>query len=76
MLTDQVRKADPEAAGFVHWGATSQDVADTAMSLLLKRAEPILIADLKRLEKSLADLSERHKDSVMLGERCFKQRHL
>ena len=67
ILTDQVRKADAEAARFVHWGATSQDVADTAMSLLLKRAEPILIGDLERLEKSLADLSERHKDSVMLG---------
>jgi len=67
ILTDQVRKADPQAARFVHWGATSQDVADTAMSLLLKRAEPIVIGDLKRLEKSLADLSERHKDSVMLG---------
>jgi 3-carboxy-cis,cis-muconate cycloisomerase len=37
------------------------------MSLLLKRAEPILIADLLRLEKALAGLSERHKDSVMLG---------
>ena len=67
ILTDQVRKADAEAARFVHWGATSQDVADTAMSILLKRAEPILIGDLERLEKSLADLSERHKDSVMLG---------
>jgi Lyase len=42
MLTDQVRKTDVDAARFVHWGATSQDVADTAMSLLLKRAEPIL----------------------------------
>jgi 3-carboxy-cis,cis-muconate cycloisomerase len=67
MLTDQVRKTDAEAARFVHWGATSQDVADSAMSLLLKRAEPILIADLLRLEKALADLSERHKQSVMLG---------
>ena len=67
MLTEQIRKADPEAARFVHWGATSQDVADTAMSLLLKHAEPILIADLLRLEKALADLSERHKQSVMLG---------
>src|SRR5882724_6635802 len=33
-LTEHVRKQDPAAAGFVHWGATSQDVADTAMSLL------------------------------------------
>ena len=67
MLTDVVRKTDAEAARFVHWGATSQDVADTAMSLLLKRAEPILIADLLRLQKALAGLSEGQKDSVMLG---------
>jgi 3-carboxy-cis,cis-muconate cycloisomerase len=66
-LTEEVRKSDAEAARFVHWGATSQDVADTAMSLLLKRAEPILIADLLRFEKALADVSERHKQSVMLG---------
>jgi 3-carboxy-cis,cis-muconate cycloisomerase len=67
MLTDQARKTDADAARFVHWGATSQDVADSAMSLLLKRSEPILIADLLRLEKALAGLSESHKDSVMLG---------
>jgi 3-carboxy-cis,cis-muconate cycloisomerase len=67
MLTDQVRKTDADAARFVHWGATSQDVVDSAMSLLLKRAEPILIADLLRLEKALAGLSDRHKASVMLG---------
>jgi 3-carboxy-cis,cis-muconate cycloisomerase len=67
MLTEQVRKTDAEAARFVHWGATSQDVADSAMSLLLKRAEPILMADLLRLEKALAALSESHKESVMLG---------
>jgi 3-carboxy-cis,cis-muconate cycloisomerase len=66
-LTDQVRKTNADAARFVHWGATSQDVIDTAMSLLLKRAEPILIGDLLRLEQALAGLSERHKDSVMVG---------
>jgi 3-carboxy-cis,cis-muconate cycloisomerase len=67
MLTDHVRKTNPKAARFVHWGATSQDVADTAMSLLLKRAEPILTNDLSRVEKALANLSENHKSSVMLG---------
>ena len=66
-LTDQVRKIDVEAARFVHWGATSQDVADSAISLLLKRAEPILSGDLLRLEKALAALTDKHKDSVMLG---------
>ncbi len=66
-LTDQVRKTNAVASRFVHWGATSQDVVDSAMSLLLKRAEPILVGDLLRLEKALAGLSDRHKDSVMLG---------
>lgn len=66
-LTDRVRKANAEAARFVHWGATSQDVVDSAMSLLLKRAEPMLSGDLLRLEKALAGLTERHKDTVMLG---------
>jgi 3-carboxy-cis,cis-muconate cycloisomerase len=67
VLTDRVRQTDAEAARFVHWGATSQDVVDSAMSLLLNRAEPILVDDLMRLEKALAGLSERHKNSVILG---------
>jgi 3-carboxy-cis,cis-muconate cycloisomerase len=66
-LTEKVRKNNPAASRFVHWGATSQDVVDTAMSLLLKRAELILKGDLLRLEKALTGLSELHKDSVMLG---------
>jgi len=66
-LTAKVAKADPEAARFVHWGATSQDVADTAIILVLKRARPILLGDLSRLEAALRKLSERQKKNVMLG---------
>jgi 3-carboxy-cis,cis-muconate cycloisomerase len=43
-LTEKVSAAAPEAAGWVHWGATSQDVADTALVLLLKRHRPSLLA--------------------------------
>ena len=66
-LTEQVRRSDEEAARYVHWGATSQDVADSAMSLLLTRAEPLLSADLLRLDKALTSLAERHKGAVMVG---------
>ncbi len=66
-LTEVVRKRDPVAAGFVHWGATSQDVADTALILLLKKAQPVLIGDLARTEKFLVRLSNQHKNTVMLG---------
>jgi 3-carboxy-cis,cis-muconate cycloisomerase len=66
-LTEKVRARDPEAAGWVHWGATSQDVADTALVLLLKRAQTILAGDLQRLEKALMTLSQQHKATLMLG---------
>jgi len=66
-LTEKLRAKDPDAARFVHRGATSQDVADTALVLLLKRAQPLLIGDLSRVDAALRKLSQQHKDSVMLG---------
>src|SRR5260370_42332608 len=42
ILTERVRARDAAAAGFVHWGATSQDVTDTALVLLLGRCRRIL----------------------------------
>lgn len=66
-LTERVRVQDSEAARYVHWGATSQDVADTALVLLLKRVQPILAGDIARLEQGLRKLSEDHKNTVMLG---------
>ena len=64
MLTALVPSA---AAGFVHWGATSQDVADTALVLLLKQCRVILERDHARLLAALHRLSEDHSKTVMLG---------
>src|SRR5215216_5283149 len=47
-LTAEVAKADKAAAGFVHWGATSQDIVDTALMLELSAAIDALTADLDR----------------------------
>jgi 3-carboxy-cis,cis-muconate cycloisomerase len=66
-LTERVRASNPAAAGFVHWGATSQDVSDTALVLLLKHAQPILESDLARLEVALRRMAEQHANTVMLG---------
>ena len=66
-LTEKASAKDSAAAGYVHWGATSQDVVDTALVLLLKRAQGIIEADLQRLEAALVNLAGQHKDSVMLG---------
>ncbi len=49
-LTARVQAADAASARFVHFGATSQDVADSAMVLTLRRAHAILAADHARLD--------------------------
>src|SRR5215467_7465002 len=56
-LTKRVRDKNPVAAGFVHWGATSQDVCDTALVLLLKQCRHILQADHERILAALRRLS-------------------
>jgi 3-carboxy-cis,cis-muconate cycloisomerase len=66
-LTERVHASDPAAARFVHWGATSQDVADTALVLLLARAETLLAADHARVQHGLRNLSAQHEGTVMLG---------
>jgi 3-carboxy-cis,cis-muconate cycloisomerase len=62
-----VRAIDEDSARFVHWGATSQDVSDTGMVLLLRRARQILADDSTRLQKALRRASDEHADTVMLG---------
>ncbi|HTD03911.1 3-carboxy-cis,cis-muconate cycloisomerase [Undibacterium sp.] len=67
LLTANVAKADPEAAKYVHWGATSQDVMDTALVLQLRQALDLIDADLLQLNAALAALAERHQHTVMVG---------
>ena len=66
-LTRLIRKRSAPAAGSVHWGATSQDVTDTALVLLLKQVQPILESDLDRVENALRRLARRHRHTVMLS---------
>ena len=66
-LTARVREIDGPSADFVHLGATSQDVIDTALVLLLVRAREILARDEAGIERSLRELSEKHASAVMLA---------
>jgi len=66
-LTDHVRAVSDESARFVHWGATSQDVADTAIVLQLDRSRAILAADHQRLQRALQRLSDQYAGAIMLG---------
>jgi 3-carboxy-cis,cis-muconate cycloisomerase len=52
---------------YVHWGATTQDIQDTATALQLKDAYALIGRDLRRLGDALATLTERHRDTPMAG---------
>jgi 3-carboxy-cis,cis-muconate cycloisomerase len=59
-LSETVALFDPAAAGYVHWGSTSQDVIDTALVLQTRRALCLIEEDLLALLGHLLDLAERH----------------
>src|SRR5579871_410929 len=66
-LTAAVAETDPEAARFVHWGATSQDVIDTATMLVVRSAIDLLLADLDRAITGFATLARTHRNTAMVA---------
>ncbi len=67
-LTKQLgRAAGAEAARWVHWGATTQDILDTAQSLQVRRGLDLVEAELDRIVRALADRAEAHRTDVMAG---------
>lgn len=66
-LTAHVAKADPDAARYVHWGATSQDVIDTATMLGLRAAIDALLCDTDRAIAGFGKLAAKHRDTAMVA---------
>jgi adenylosuccinate lyase len=55
------------SGGYVHFGATSQDINDTATALQLKEAVEVLEKRLNGLEKTLLEKAEKYKRTIMIG---------
>src|SRR3954447_13061309 len=66
-LTANVAKSDAEAARYVHWGATSQDVIDTAAMLTLRAGIDALLADIDRAIAGFARLARAHRNTAMVA---------
>jgi 3-carboxy-cis,cis-muconate cycloisomerase len=67
-LIQELRKqVNPEAAPYVHWGATTQDIMDTACVLQLRSAMKVLRGWLGEVARHLSVLAERHRDTVLAG---------
>jgi 3-carboxy-cis,cis-muconate cycloisomerase len=61
------------ASGFVHFGATTQDIMDTALILQARAGLELLEADLNNLIHKLAALADRHRHALMAGRTHSQQ---
>lgn len=62
-----------ELGEYCHWGATTQDITDTATVLQIREALDIVDADLRALSADLAELAKRHRDTPMIGRSNLQQ---
>ena len=71
-LTQWVRSESPQAAAYVHFGATSQDLIDSAAMIQIKKAAKFMMDDLNRLVDRLVSVTKTHRATLMVG-RSFMQ---
>ena len=66
-VVHQVQKQCGDAGRYLHWGATTQDIMDTATVLQVRAALDLIDADLKTIGADLAGLADKHRHTVMAG---------
>jgi 3-carboxy-cis,cis-muconate cycloisomerase len=62
-----------EHAEFAHWGATSQDILDTAAALVAREATTLITAELDGVARACAELADRHRSTVMAARTLMQQ---
>ena len=72
-LVHQMVKQCGDAGRYVHWGATTQDIMDTAVILQVRAGLAIIEDDIAALRGILANLSKRYRDTPMAGRTHLQQ---
>lgn len=72
-LTAEVAKQDKDAARYVHWGATSQDIIDTALVLELRAAIDALTSELDRAIRDFTTLAEKYRHTPTVARTWLQQ---
>ncbi|TGN99203.1 class-II fumarase/aspartase family protein [Burkholderia sp. USMB20] len=62
-----------DAGRYVHWGATTQDIMDTAVALQVRDGLDSIDTDIRELRGILADLANKHRDTAMAGRTHLQQ---
>ena len=72
-LVHQIAKAcDKDAARYIHWGSTTQDILDTGLVLQMRAGFNLIETEIDAIIRALAVLARDHRDTVMAG-RTFQQ---
>lgn len=66
-LVEALSEVAGKGGAFVHLGATSSDVLDTALALQMKEGLGIVATKLDKLEETLLELSKKHRDTMAIG---------
>jgi 3-carboxy-cis,cis-muconate cycloisomerase len=72
-LVHQIARQCGEAGRYLHWGATTQDIMDTAVVLQVRAGLQIIEEDISALRAILAGLSRRYRDTPMAGRTHLQQ---
>lgn len=72
-LVHQLSEAAGEAGRYVHWGATTQDIMDTANVLQIRAALDLVAADVEAISGILAGMAARYRDTPMAGRTHLQQ---
>lgn len=67
MVKTLTEVCDKQAGKYVHYGATSYDIEDTALILQLRDAVNIIESDLIKLKNVLSNLAKKHKDTICVA---------
>jgi 3-carboxy-cis,cis-muconate cycloisomerase len=67
------RQAGADAAPFVHWGATTQDIMDTACVLQVRSAIATFKNRLREIVRCLSELADKHRATVLAGRTHSQQ---
>jgi len=66
-LIQALAEVSGKGGAYVHFGATSSDILDTALALQMRSGLQIVRGKLDTLEGVLIELSKKYRDSVMIG---------
>src|SRR5436305_6451001 len=72
-LVSELSLAAGSAGGWTHWGATTQDIMDTATVLQVRDGLDLIETELRAIMTALAEQADIHRDTVMAGRTHLQQ---